>query len=126
MLWCCRLSAACLVFQQFMTILELVIPLKLHTSSKTCEAVLLFIPQVQFYIRLLFKVIHFFILKACMCSARWHLSHTSYPNDSYTVQVTVSEKDCMPSHAEARLCLPPTALLCSLLAWYFAVSYHVL
>lgn len=45
MLWCCRLFAAWLVFQQFMTILQIVISLKHHTPSKTCEAFLLFIPK---------------------------------------------------------------------------------
>jgi hypothetical protein len=39
---------------------------------------------------------------------------------------TVSEKGCMPSHAEARLSWPLMMLLCSLVAWYFAASYHVL
>jgi len=67
MLWCCRLLAARLVFQQIMTILQIMISLKHHTPSKTCEAFLLFIPKAKFYIRLLFKVIHFFILKACTC-----------------------------------------------------------
>jgi len=43
MLWCCRLFAAWLVFQQFMTVLQIVISLKQHTPSKTCEAFLLFI-----------------------------------------------------------------------------------
>ena len=48
MLWRCRLFAAWLVFQQFMTILQIVISLKHHTPSKTCEAFLLFIPQQSF------------------------------------------------------------------------------
>lgn len=80
-LWCCRLFAVWLVFQQFMTILQIVISLKHHTPSKILEAFFLFIPKAKFYIRLLFKVIHFFTLKACTCIA--HKPHILMTTTQY-------------------------------------------
>lgn len=117
MLWCCRLFAAWLVFQQFMTILQIVISFKHHTPSKTCEVFIIFIPKAKFYIRLLFKVVHFFTLKACTCIA--HKRH---------ILMTTTQYNCVweGTYAEARLSWPLMLWLCSLVVWYFAVSYHVL
>jgi len=61
------------------------------------------------------------------CCSRWSISLlTSLISWWQLHNTTVSEKEHMPSQAEARLSCPVMMLLCSLAARYFAVSYNVL